>query len=244
MAFAADWNPETAIDWSRPIEPGAVKEGWVRILQYFYEGEWQGLEIIQRLMNRAAHRFNTSEMVTYYSTQCYDESKHLFVFRTYLNKLNASPTKQRTFDPLVFLATSGPLPVERWLLATYFTETLAATIFQRALELDAVDPTGKELLRLMLKDESRHIAGTRLGVQTLMAHAGPFKTALLKLWWRLFVRLAVAEVRKLKRHGDEVGMEPESILQKTFGRMAGMEEFDGEFLSDDFARGFLRDRVA
>lgn len=49
------------------------------------------------------------------------------------------------------------------------------------LELDAVDPTGKELLRLMLKDESRHIAGTRLGVQTLMAHAGPFKTALLKL---------------------------------------------------------------
>ncbi|RKG78930.1 ferritin-like domain-containing protein [Corallococcus exercitus] len=244
MAFAADWNPETAIDWSRPIERSAIKDGWIQILQYFYEGEWQGLEIIQRLMNKAAHLFDTSEMVTYYSTQCYDESKHLFVFRTYLNKLDSPPAKQRAFDPLVFLATTGPLPVERWLLATYFTESLAATLFQRSLELDAVDPTGKEMIRLMLKDESRHIAGTRLGVQTLMAHAGPFKTALLKLWWKLFVRLAVGEVRRLKRHGEQIGMEPESILEKTFRRMAGMEEFDGKFLSDDFTRGFLRDRVA
>lgn len=243
-AFATDWNPETAIDWSRPIELGAIKEGWLNILQYFYEGEWQGLEIIQRLMNKAAHLFNTPEMVTYYSTQCYDESKHLFVFRTYLHKLNAPPARQKAFDPLVLLATTGPLPVERWILATYFTETLAAAIFQRALELDAVDPTGKEMIRLMLKDESRHIAGTRLGVQTLLAHAGPFKTAVLKLWWRLFVRLAVAEVRKLKRHGEQVGMEPESILQKTFARMAGLEEFDGKFLSHDFARGFLQGRTA
>jgi hypothetical protein len=240
LAFATDWNPETAIDWSRPIELGAIKEGWINILQYFYEGEWQGLEIIQRLMNKAAHLFDTREMVTYYSTQCYDESKHLFVFRTYLHKLNAPPAKQKVFDPLVFLATRGPLPVERWILATYFTETLAATIFQRTLELDAVDATGKEMIRLMLKDESRHIAGTRLGVQTLMAHSGPFKMALLKLWWRLFVRLAVQEVRKLKHHGEQVGMDPEDILQKTFARMKGLEEFDGQFLCDDFARGFLQ----
>ncbi|MCY1022514.1 ferritin-like domain-containing protein [Pyxidicoccus sp. MSG2] len=244
LAFATDWNPETAIDWSRPIELGAIKEGWINILQYFYEGEWQGLEIIQRLMNKAAHLFDTSEMVTYYSTQCYDESKHLFVFRTYLHKLNAPPARLKAFDLLVFLATTGPMPVERWILATYFTETLAATIFQRSLELDTVDTTGKEMIRLMLKDESRHIAGTRLGVQTLMAHSGPVKTALLKLWWRLFIRLAVREVRKLQRHGDQVGMDSEAILQRTFARMAGMEAFDSQFLSGDFARGFLHDSAA
>src|SRR5690242_10734865 len=141
MAFAANWDPETAINWNQPIELGKVREGWINILHYFYEGEWQGLEIIQRLMNKAAHMFQNPEMVTYYSTQCSDEAKHLFVFRRYLNKLNSPPSKQKVFDPLVWLATSGPLPVERWILGTFFTETLAGAIFQKTLELPAIDPT-------------------------------------------------------------------------------------------------------
>src|ERR1700733_12247897 len=113
MAFAANWDPEGAIDWSKPIELGEVKEGWINILHYFYEGEWQGLEIIQRLMNRAAHQFKINEMVTYYSTKCADEAKHVFFFSCCLI----------------------PMRVERWILATYFTETLAGAIFQRTLQL-------------------------------------------------------------------------------------------------------------
>jgi P-aminobenzoate N-oxygenase AurF len=239
MAFAANWDPEGAINWSLPIELGSIKEGWINILHYFYEGEWQGLEIIQRLMNKAAHMFKINEMVTYYSTQCCDEAKHLFVFRKYLYKLNSPPAKQKAFDPLVWLSTSGPMPVERWILATYFTETLAGAIFQRSLELETIDATGKEMIRLMLKDESRHIAGTKLGVQTLMDHSGPVKTALLKVWWKVFVRLAVREVRNLKPYGDQVGMDPEYILQRSFAKMAEMEEFTLKFLSDGYCRGFL-----
>jgi hypothetical protein len=239
MAFAANWDPEKDIDWDRPIELGRIKEGWINILHYFYEGEWQGLEIIQRLMNRAAHMFKINEMVTYYSTQCADEAKHLFVFRRYLHKLNSPPAKQKAFDPLVWLSTSGPMPVERWILATYFTETLAGAIFQRTLELETIDPIGKDMIRLQLKDESRHIAGTRLGVQTLMDHSGPIKTWFLRMWWRLFARLAVAEVRRLKPYGDQVGMDPEQILQKAYVNMAQMKEFSGKFLSDGFSRTFL-----
>ncbi len=244
MAFAADWNPETAIDWSHPIELGNIKEGWINILHYFYEGEWQGLEIIQRLMNKAAHLYKLNDMVTYYSTQCYDESKHLFVFRKYLYKLNSPPAKQKAFDLLVALSTNGPMAVERWILATYFTETMAGSIFQRSLELEAIDPTGKEMIKLMLKDESRHIAGTRLGVQTLMDHSGWFKTKILKLWWGLFARLAVSEIRRLKPYGDQVGMDPEYILQKTYAKMAEMDEFKQKFLTDDFSGGFLGVKAA
>jgi hypothetical protein len=177
-------------------------------------------------------------MVTYYSTQCYDESKHLFVFRKYLYKLQSPPAKQKAFDLLVALSTNGPLAVERWILATYFTETLAGSIFQKSLELDAIDPTGKEMIRLMLKDESRHIAGTRLGVQTLMDHSGSLKTAILKVWWNLFSRLAVSEVRRLKPHGDQVGMDPEFILQKTYAKMAELEEFKRKFLQDKLSEEF------
>ena len=239
MAFAADWNPENGINWDQPIELGKIREGWINILHYFYEGEWQGLEIIQRLMNKAAHMFKINEMVTYYSTQCYDESKHLFVFRKYLYKLNSPPAKQKAYDPLVFLATRGPLPVHRWILATYFTETLAGAIFQKSLELDAIDPVGKEMIRLMLKDESRHIAGTRLGVQTLLDHSGPIKTWILKIWWKVFVSLAVREVRNLKPYGDQVGMDTEFILEKTFAKMAEMDEFSAKYLNYGFAQGFL-----
>jgi hypothetical protein len=240
MAFAANWDPEAAINWDRPIELGQVREGWVNILHYFYEGEWQGLEIIQRLMNRAAHLFNNPEMVTYYSTQCSDEAKHLFVFRRYLAKLNSPPSKQKAFDPLVWLATSGPLPVERWILGTFFTETLAGAIFQKTLELPAIDPLGKDMIRLQLKDESRHIAGTKLGVQTLMDHSGPLKTWFLAAWWRLFVRLAVKEVRRLKPYGDQVGMDPEYILRKAFAKMSEMEEFREKFLTFPLAQSFLK----
>lgn len=239
MAFAANWDPEGSIDWNQPIELGKIKEGWINILHYFYEGEWQGLEIIQRLMNKAAHMFKINEMVTYYSTQCCDEAKHLFVFRKYLYKLNSPPTKQKAFDPLVWLSTSGPMPVERWILATYFTETLAGAIFQRSLELEAIDATGKEMIRLMLKDESRHIAGTKLGVQTLMDHSGPVTTWILKIWWRIFAWFAVREVRSLKPYGDQVGMDPEYILQRSYSKMAEMEEFTQKFLGDDFSKGFL-----
>ena len=239
MAFAANWDPEGAIDWSKPIELGEVKEGWINILHYFYEGEWQGLEIIQRLMNRAAHMFKINEMVTYYSTQCADEAKHLFVFRKYLHKLNSPPSRQKAFDLIVFLSTSGPLPVERWILATYFTETLAGAIFQRTLELETIDPIGKEMIRLQLKDESRHIAGTRLGVQTLMEYTGPIKTFILKMWWKIFVRLAVWEVRRLKPYGDQVGMDPEFILKKCYAKMAEMPNFKQVYLNDEYSKTFL-----
>ena len=243
MAFAANWDPEGAINWNQPIELGNIKEGWINILHYFYEGEWQGLEIIQRLMNKAAHMFNINEMVTYYSTQCCDEAKHLFVFRKYLYKLNSPPAKQKAFDWLVFLSTSGPMPVERWILATYFTETMAGSIFQKSLELEAVDATGKEMIRLMLKDESRHIAGTKLGVQTLMDHCGPFKTWILKMWWEFFTRLAVKEIRSLKPYGDQVGMDTEYIIQKFYAKMAEMDEFTQKFLNDDFSQGFLNPKT-
>ena len=242
MAFAANWDPEDAINWNQPIELGSIKEGWINILHYFYEGEWQGLEIIQRLMNKAAHMFKINEMVTYYSTQCADEAKHLFVFKKYLYRLNSPPAKQKAFDFIVWVSTTIliPMRVERWILATYFTETLAGAIFQKTLELPTIDPIGKEMVRLQLKDESRHIAGTKLGVQTLMDHAGFIKTFFMKIWWKLFVRLAVMEVRNLKSYGDQVGMDPDYILQRSFAKMAEMPEFAEKFLGDGFCQGFLR----
>ncbi len=96
------------------------------------------------------------------------------------------------------------------------------------------------MIRLQLKDESRHIAGTKLGVQTLMDHCGPFKTWILRAWWKLFVRLALKEIRQLKPYGDQVGMDPEYILRKCFTKMAEMREFEDKFLKFPAAQSFLK----
>jgi para-aminobenzoate N-oxygenase AurF len=230
LAFASDWDPEAAIDWSRPIELGEARDAWVEILHQFYEGEWQGLEIIQRLMNRAAHQYGLDEMVTYYSTQCYDESKHLFVFRRYLAKVGVPPARRRTFDLLVAISTRGPLAVERWILGTWFTETFAAAVFQAALAGGCIDTTARDMIRLMLKDEARHIAGTRLALGTVLDRCGPVKTALLAAWWRVFLRLAVNHLRALRTAGERVGIDADAVLARALSRMASMDRFAQTFL--------------
>lgn len=231
LAFASDWDPLRAIDWSGVPEASAVAPGWIAILQLFYEGEWQGLEIIQRLMNRAAHQYRLDGMVTYYSTQCFDESKHLHVFRRYLAKIGAPPVRRRTFDLLVALSTRGPFAVERWILATWFTETFAAVMFQAALASTRIDDTARDLIRLMLKDESRHIAGTRLALRTVLERSGRTRIALLRGWWRMFVRLAANHVRGLRAAGEKVGIDADAVLAATASRMATLDAFAHRFMS-------------
>lgn len=229
LAFAASWDPDTSIDWRRPVDLGHARDAWIEILQQFYEGEWQGLEIIQRLMNRAAHRYRLDGMVTYYSTQCFDESKHLHVFRRYLEKVGAPPLRRRTFDLLVALSTRGPLAVERWILATWFTETFAAAVFQAALASGRIDDTARDMIRLMLKDESRHIAGTRLALRTVLERSGTARIALLRAWWRLFVRLAEKHVDGLRAAAEKVGIDPDAVLAATQSRLASLDAFAQRF---------------
>jgi len=212
MAFHANWNPDQAVDWTlSPDLAETLAAPWIRILHYFYEGEWQGLQVIERLMDPAAKRYGLPEMTTYYATQCYDEAKHLYVFRKYLERLGSPPEKVKAFDPIMMIATHGPWKVERWILATWFTETLAGTIFQTALD-GPIDPLGKDLISWMLKDETRHIAGTRLSLEVVFKGLRPGERAILGAWWRAFRSLAVKEVKKLGPDGAPVGLPADRIL--------------------------------
>jgi hypothetical protein len=72
-----------------------------------------------------------------------------------------------------------------------------------------------------------------------MDHSGPIKTAILKWWWNIFAKFAVREVRALKSYGDQVGMDPEYILQKSYAKMMELEEFGQKFLQDEFSQSFI-----
>ena len=231
LAFAADWDPEAAIDWSRPIELGEARDAWVEILHQFYEGEWQGLEIIQRLMNRAAHRYGLDEMVTYYSTQCYDESKHLFVFRRYLAKvgaprpaadvrparrnLDARPTRGGALDP-------GNL-VHRDVRGRGVPGCPSGPSYRSDGQRHG-PPHAQGRGATHRRDEARRAPHRARPGRT--GEDGAARCVVARL-----LRLAEAHLRTLRASGERVGIDADAVLARALARMATM---------DGFARTFQR----
>lgn len=220
LARSMRWDPETVVDWSRqPDLPEAQRSAWVAVFRTFHAGEERGLALIRTLGPRAAERFGDPSQAAYYETQADDEERHLVLFRRYLAKLGLDTPASPVVDWLARSAAFGPLAVERWILGAHFTESLAASVFQAALE-GPLDPLGRDLVRLMLKDEARHLAGTRLALCRLGAALSRPVRALLSGWWRPFRTAAKLEVRRLGRHGRVVGLDPEAVLRAAQRRMA------------------------
>jgi 16S rRNA G527 N7-methylase RsmG len=55
------------------------------------------------------------------------------------------------------------------------------------------------------------------------------KTALLAAWWRLFLLLAVKHVRTLRTASEQVAIDADAVLARTFARMASMRRFAQAF---------------
>lgn len=220
MALASRWDPERVVDWkklSRPLPEHPAD--WFAVWCAFYAGEAQGLRLIRRLGAKAARRFRHPSMAAYYETQADDEARHLILFERYLRRYPFPFRKENPWMILLAnLAGFGPLAVERWILGTHFTESLAAAVFQRALQTK-LDPLGKALVRVMLKDESRHLAGTRLALAVLEEHLGPKRREILKRWWYLFLKLAAWEVRRLGVFGESVGLNARAVWEAARRRM-------------------------
>lgn len=220
MARVSRWDPERVVDWngisrSLPEHPA----DWFEVWCAFYAGESQGLRLIRRLGAKAAKRFQHPAMAAYYETQADDEARHLILFERYLRRYPFPFRKENLWMILLAnLAGRGPLAVERWILGTHFTESLAAAVFQKALQTH-LDPLGKALVRVMLKDESRHIAATRLALEVLEGNLGSKKRDVLRRWWYLFLKLATWEVRRLGVFGESVGLNSKTVWEAARRRM-------------------------
>ena len=81
----------------------------------------------------------------------------------------------------------------------------------------------------MLKDESRHIAGTKLGVQTLMDHCGPIKTMDLKN--------VVEIIRPVGRQGSQ---KPKALWRSGWN---GPRIYSPEVLCQNGGNGRIRPEV-
>jgi hypothetical protein len=177
-----NWNAETDIDWAKPIDrtKSPINEGidnpfegwepyerlseaeeidfaWLQqswMLSQFLHGEQGALLVASQLVSCAP----TYDAKLYAASQTFDEARHVEVFNKYI------------MDRIGFMYPVNPnlkalldkvLTDERWDLKfigmQLVIESLALAAFNTQKML-AVDPVMSEVLELVTRDESRHVA--------------------------------------------------------------------------------------
>ena len=156
------WNADRDIDWDRGAQiPDAKRASWLRIINTFHGLEVMGLDTIQVMMGQATHQLRNPSLNLYLAAQCQDEARHVYVLDRYLTEVNGhgymSAAERFMVDRFGAMASWGFFRVENWLISTLFSENFAALFLQRALEIPDIDPLAKQIFRLILRDEVRHV---------------------------------------------------------------------------------------
>jgi hypothetical protein len=201
---AHQWNASTEIDWSRPIQNyseatyQAVKsrigrEDFDRMRaeqraytfgQLFF-GEQAALALCSQLLNMVP------EMETKFclAGQIIDEARHTEVFGRYLDKLGFDPPVNPPLEELVGRLLESDHYGEKIVGMQIFLEGIAVGIFQR-FQTDSPDPLMRDLLRLVLRDESRHAGFGVIYLADKFRDASPAERRRIEDFvaelWRLF----------------------------------------------------------
>ena len=156
------WNADRDVDWAAGSEiPEAKRDAWLRMMNVFLGLEVMGLDTIQVMMSKATHQVREPSLNLYLAAQCQDEARHVYALDRYLGEVNGhgyiSRSEQFLIDRFGSLAQLGFWRVENWLMSTLFSENFAALFLQKCLEIEDIDPLAKQIFRLILRDEVRHV---------------------------------------------------------------------------------------
>lgn len=155
-AAAAQWNPETALNWNAVIEnTSEIEDAVVQVMTYLIENETAALIIPARFAAQVhPHYFEVMQLL---AIQASDEARHIEVFsrRARLNR------------QVLGLSTAGGQASLRTLidesdfsLATLLLSVLGEGSFLSLLQFlrkYAPDPLTRQICRLAAKDEARHV---------------------------------------------------------------------------------------
>jgi hypothetical protein len=157
QAAAGQWDPATAIDWGAARDhPADVEAAVVQLMTYLVENEQAALVVPARFLGRIHPHFR--EVVQLLAVQVADEARHVEVFtrRALLGdgRLGVSGAGGRAS-----LATLVAEP--DFALASFLLSVLGEGSFLNLLaflERHAPDPVTRQVSRLALQDEARHVA--------------------------------------------------------------------------------------
>jgi TusA-related sulfurtransferase len=157
QAAAAQWDPETAIDWNAPFElPPAIEAAVVQVMTYLVENENAALIVPARHLGQVHPQYREVQQVL--ALQCADEARHIEVFTRRIGLRGRTP----------LLSTAGGQASLQSLLqapdfssATFLLSVLGEGSFVNLLTFlqeHAPDPVTRQICRLAAIDEARHVA--------------------------------------------------------------------------------------
>ena len=195
------WNADRDIDWDRGAQiPDAKRASWLRIINTFHGLEVMGLDTIQVMMGQATHQLRNPSLNLYLAAQCQDEARHVYVLDRYLTEVNGhgymSAAERFMVDRFGAMASWGFFRVENWLISTLFSENFAALFLQQALEIPDIDPLAKQIFRLILRDEVRHVNFLHTILPELIDGLSPIGRAYV---WQSQMLIAGASALGLRR---------------------------------------------
>lgn len=166
-ACAAQWDPETAIDWSAPItHDDEVEDAVVQVMTYLIENETAALIVPARFLGRLHPHFR--EVMQVLAVQAADEARHIEIFtRRALMKREALGLS--TIGGQTSLKTLIDEP--DFALATFLLSIMGENSFLVLLDFlqrHGPDPVTRAITRLAAQDEARHVA---FGLAHLRRHA-------------------------------------------------------------------------
>jgi TusA-related sulfurtransferase len=157
QAAAAQWDPETAIDWSQAeLLPAEIESAAVQVLTYLIENEHAALAVPARFLGRIHPHYR--EAVQFLAVQVADEARHVEVFarRAGLRQKELGTSTVGGRASLTTLLAEPEFSVASFLLSVLGEGTFLNLL--AFLEQYAPEPLFGEIMRMVRVDESRHVA--------------------------------------------------------------------------------------
>ena len=212
------WNADRDIDWDRGAQiPDAKRASWLRIINTFHGLEVMGLDTIQVMMGQATHQLRNPSLNLYLAAQCQDEARHVYVLDRYLTEVNGhgymSAAERFMVDRFGAMASWGFFRVENWLISTLFSENFAALFLQQALEIPDIDPLAKQIFRLILRDEVRHVNFLHTILPELIDGLSPIGRAYVWQSQMLIAGASALGLRRIRRDALALGIDLDHYKQ-------------------------------
>jgi hypothetical protein len=176
-AAAAQWDPNSAIDWSAAIEHDEeIEDAVVQIMTYMIENETAALVVPARFLGRLHPHFR--EVMQLLAIQAADEARHIEVF-TRRALLRRETLGLSTTGGQASLKTLVDEP--DFALASFLLSVMGEGSFLVLLDFLqrlGPDPITRAVARLAAQDEARHVA---FGLAHLRRHAAEDPRLLARL---------------------------------------------------------------
>ena len=230
------WNADRDVEWAQGAQiPAAKRDAWLRMMNVFHGLEVMGLDTIQVMMSKATHQLRNPSLNLYLAAQCQDEARHVYALDRYLSEAGGhgylSTPERFLIERFGSMASWGFYRVENWLTSTLFSENFAALFLQQTLDIPDIDPLAKQIFRLILRDEVRHVNFLHTILPELIEHLSPVGRAYVWQSQLLIAGATALGLRRIKPDAQLLGIDVDHYKQTLIENLdvqlrdAGLDRF-------------------